>query len=262
MQAMLEGTSHAPDEVVGRMRPTAFREFWEFTVEKVAVNAVMAGARPGVPAGDPGDDGRRHDGALKLHDLVRDRRHGQRADPQRDRHELRHRRVRAVQPRQRDDRPSVRACLTEPAGGLDARGDLHGLAGQLLGYSACFAENEERSPWTPFHVQHGFDASASTVTTFLGGWYTLFGTIRDDTWKERFARRAARLRSVQSGRSSPSIRSRPTSSSSMASTRARSSSTGWPRARCSRRASTGTTSGCRRSCARGRSSARSRSPAT
>jgi len=43
---MLKGTSHAPDEVVGRLRPTAFREAWEFTIEKVAVNAVMAGARP------------------------------------------------------------------------------------------------------------------------------------------------------------------------------------------------------------------------
>src|SRR5262249_43688560 len=44
--AMLEGTSHPPDQVVGRMRPTAYREFWELTVEKVAVNAVMAGAKP------------------------------------------------------------------------------------------------------------------------------------------------------------------------------------------------------------------------
>ena len=44
--AMLKGTSHPPDKVVGRLRPTNFREFWEFTVEKVAVNAVMAGARP------------------------------------------------------------------------------------------------------------------------------------------------------------------------------------------------------------------------
>src|SRR5690348_16857691 len=44
--AMLNGTSHAPDEIVGRMRPTSFREFWEYTVENVAVNAVMAGARP------------------------------------------------------------------------------------------------------------------------------------------------------------------------------------------------------------------------
>ena len=43
---MLKGTSHPPDKMVGRLRPTAFREFWEFTVEKVAVNAVMAGARP------------------------------------------------------------------------------------------------------------------------------------------------------------------------------------------------------------------------
>ncbi len=43
---MLAGTSRARDEVVGRLRPTAFREFWEFTVEKVAVNAVMAGADP------------------------------------------------------------------------------------------------------------------------------------------------------------------------------------------------------------------------
>ena len=46
VEAMLAGTSHAPDEVVGRLRPTAFREFWEYTVEKVAVNAVMAGAGP------------------------------------------------------------------------------------------------------------------------------------------------------------------------------------------------------------------------
>jgi len=43
---MLTGTSHPPDEVVGRLRPTSGREYWEFTVEKVAVNAVMAGARP------------------------------------------------------------------------------------------------------------------------------------------------------------------------------------------------------------------------
>src|SRR5437773_8597433 len=44
--AMLAGTSHKPDEVVGRMRPTLFREAWEYTVEKVAVNAVMAGCKP------------------------------------------------------------------------------------------------------------------------------------------------------------------------------------------------------------------------
>ena len=44
--AMLKGTEPAARQ--GR-RPDAagnFREFWEYTVEKVAVNAVMAGARP------------------------------------------------------------------------------------------------------------------------------------------------------------------------------------------------------------------------
>ena len=46
VRRMLAGTSHKPDEVVGRMRPTNFRESWEYTVEKVAINAVMAGARP------------------------------------------------------------------------------------------------------------------------------------------------------------------------------------------------------------------------
>ena len=44
--AMLSATRRQPDEIVGRMRSTHFREPWAYTVEKVAVNAVMAGARP------------------------------------------------------------------------------------------------------------------------------------------------------------------------------------------------------------------------
>src|SRR5947199_9471083 len=44
--AMLAHTNRKPDEVVGRMQPTEFRGKWEYTVEKIAVNAVMAGARP------------------------------------------------------------------------------------------------------------------------------------------------------------------------------------------------------------------------
>lgn len=31
-------------------------------------------------------------------------------------------------------------------------------------YSACIAENEEESPWPPFHAEHGFDPATSTVT--------------------------------------------------------------------------------------------------
>ena len=43
VEEMLRHTSHRPDEVVGHMRPTGFREYWEYSVEKAAVNAVMAG---------------------------------------------------------------------------------------------------------------------------------------------------------------------------------------------------------------------------
>src|SRR5262249_33072560 len=43
--ARVEGTSHAADEVVGHLQPPG-QPPWEFTVELVAANAVMAGARP------------------------------------------------------------------------------------------------------------------------------------------------------------------------------------------------------------------------
>lgn len=33
-------------------------------------------------------------------------------------------------------------------------------------YTACIAENEEESPWPPFHVEHGFKAEDDTVTAF------------------------------------------------------------------------------------------------
>src|SRR5919106_4171597 len=50
---MLAHTRHKPDEVAGDMRSTHFREYWEYTVEKVAVNAVIAGARPAYFPGVP-----------------------------------------------------------------------------------------------------------------------------------------------------------------------------------------------------------------
>jgi len=47
VEAMLKGSSHKRDEIVGKMSPAADAyEPWTFTVEQVAVNAVMAGAKP------------------------------------------------------------------------------------------------------------------------------------------------------------------------------------------------------------------------
>ncbi|MBI2872433.1 MAG: hypothetical protein HYY00_04495 [Chloroflexi bacterium] len=34
-------------------------------------------------------------------------------------------------------------------------------------YSMCFAENVEGSPWEPYHVEHGYDKDASTVTVWF-----------------------------------------------------------------------------------------------
>ena len=44
--ATLKATHHKPDEIVGKMRVTGEREAWQYTVETVAINAVMAGAKP------------------------------------------------------------------------------------------------------------------------------------------------------------------------------------------------------------------------
>ena len=46
VKEMLKGTSRKPGEIVGKMAPSTPHEAWDYTVEKVAVNAVMAGARP------------------------------------------------------------------------------------------------------------------------------------------------------------------------------------------------------------------------
>ena len=43
---MLKATHHKPDELLGQIQVTSNREKWQYTVEQVAINAVMAGATP------------------------------------------------------------------------------------------------------------------------------------------------------------------------------------------------------------------------
>jgi hypothetical protein len=186
VEAMLAGTSRKPDEIVGRMRPTAFRELWEFTVEKVAVNAVMAGARPEylpviLAAMSSGMTARSSSTTsfatiAMVNGPIRNE-IGMNSG------------IGAFGPYNHANATIGRAyslASQNLQGGSTPNETYMGSQGNSYAYSACFAENEERSPWTPFHVQHGFDADTSTISLFLGGWYTQFGTIRDDTWKERF----------------------------------------------------------------------------
>jgi hypothetical protein len=186
VEAMLAGTSRKPEDVVGRMRPTAFREFWEFTVEKVAVNAVMAGARPEylpviLAAMASGITARQSSttsfAAIAMVNGPIRNEIGMNSG------------IGAFGPYSHANATIGRAygLASQNLQGGSTPGETYmGSQGNSYAYSAAFAENEERSPWTPFHVQHGFEADTSTVSLFLGGWYTMFGTIRDDTWQERF----------------------------------------------------------------------------
>jgi hypothetical protein len=186
VEAMLAGTSRTPDDVVGRMRPTAFREFWEFTVEKVAVNAVMAGARPEylpvILAAMASGMTARSSSTTSFATIAMVN------GPIRTEIGM-NSGIGAFGPYSHANATIGRAygLASQNLQGGSTPGETYmGSQGNSYAYSAAFAENEERSPWTPFHVQHGFDADTSTVSLFLGGWYTLFGTIRDDTWQERF----------------------------------------------------------------------------
>jgi len=58
---------------------------------------------------------------------------------------------------------ALRLVLTLTGGAAPGALDRSTL-GSPLKVGVCFAENEEASPWQPLHVEHGFDADASTVT--------------------------------------------------------------------------------------------------
>ena len=61
-----------------------------------------------------------------------------------------------------------------------------GSQGNNYAYNnVTFAENEERSPWTPFHVEHGFKPEDSTVSVFTGCCSTAFTLgVREQYWRE------------------------------------------------------------------------------
>jgi len=186
--AMLKGTSHKPDEVVGRMHPTSFREFWEYTVEKVAVNAVMAGARPeyfpvilalaasGVSAKSSSTTSMAN--LAIVNGPIRDE-IGMSSG------------IGAMGPYNHANVTIGRAynLLSQNLQGGSVPDETYmGTLGNALAYSLCFAENEERSPWEPLHVQKGFKRENSAVSVFFGLRYTQEGYGPRETWQEKMRR--------------------------------------------------------------------------
>jgi hypothetical protein len=184
--AMLAGTGRKPEEVVGHMRPTYFREHWEYTVEKVAVNAVMAGARPeyfsailalaatGVSA--RGSTTSSMAAMAVVNGPVRNE-IGMNAG------------IGAMGPYSHANATIGRAygLLSQNLQGGSVPGLTYmGSQGNSYAYgSVTFAENEERSPWEPFHVQHGFKPTDSTVSVFTGCRSTAFTLgLRETHWRE------------------------------------------------------------------------------
>ena len=62
---------------------------------------------------------------------------------------------------------AVRLVLFNVGGGYPGVGDMS-TQGAPSKYSYCVAENEEQSPWQPLHVDRGFRLEQSTVTVVAG----------------------------------------------------------------------------------------------
>lgn len=165
VERMLTGSRRDPDEALGVLPP----KYGEATVEKVAINAVLAGCRPAyMPVIEAaveamiddsfncyGINATTHPVAplLVLNGPIVDTlnvNYGYNAFGQ-------GWRANATIGR------AVRLLLVNVGGGVPGEMDraTHGHPGK---YSYCVAENERASPWEPLHVRRGFDADESTVT--------------------------------------------------------------------------------------------------
>ena len=168
---MLKGTSREPGEIVGRMRPSDPHEAWEYTVEMVAANAVMAGAKP---EQFPAILAIASTGVTSLFSSTSsfarmavfngpivgeiDMNAG----------------IGAMGPFNHANAAIGRAwtLISRNLGGSGKPGETYlGSQGTPLNYSnICFPEAEAALPpgWSPLHVQKGFKPADSVVSLFSG----------------------------------------------------------------------------------------------
>ena len=166
---MLEGTSRSPSEVVALVPPN----LEPATVEKVAINAVMAGCRPEyLPVVLTAVEAACTD-TFNLHGVLATTyfvgpvvvvngpiRHeiglncGRNAFGQGTRANVTIGRA-------------LQLVVRNVGGGRPGEVDMSTL-GQPGKITCCIGENEEASDWDPLHVERGFDRGESTVTVFAG----------------------------------------------------------------------------------------------
>jgi hypothetical protein len=168
---MLSGTSHKPDEIVGQMAPCAPQESWTYTVEQVAVNAVMAGARP---EHFPVILAIASTGQTSLWSSVTSQtRMAVVNGPIRREIEM-NSGMGAMGPFNEANAVIGRSwtLISKNLGNGGTLGSTYlGVAGNALNYSnLLFPEDEEGLPegWQPLHVEKGFKPEESVVSIFAG----------------------------------------------------------------------------------------------
>ncbi|HXX19168.1 MAG TPA: UGSC family (seleno)protein [Candidatus Acidoferrum sp.] len=161
--AMLKGTTHQPDEAVGRTAG------WKYTVKQVAVNAVMAGCDPSyfpvilaiASTGELalGGSTTSFGYALVINGPIRDKLNMNYT-------------IGALSPFAQPNATIGRAwsLLGKNLGPGSIPGQTYwGGQGNNLNYNnVVIVEDEKSSPWTPFHVQKGFKPEESVVSVFNG----------------------------------------------------------------------------------------------
>jgi hypothetical protein len=189
---MLKGTSHRPDEKVGEMQPSSPHEKWSYTVEQVAVNAVMAGAKPEflpviLAIASTGETSlftstNSFTPMVCVNGPIRNEINMNMS-------------IGALGPFNHAN--AAIGCawtlISKNLGNGGAPGRKYmGSQGQGHNYNnLCFAEREERLPpgWKPFHVQKGFKPEESVVSVFNGwSWSNIggFETNKSNTIKRFF----------------------------------------------------------------------------
>jgi hypothetical protein len=169
VQAMLKGTSHKPDEVVGKAGG------WTYTVKDVAVNAVMAGCEPSYL---PVVLAIASTGQLALGGSTTSFGYGMVINgPIRDKLGLNYT-TGALSPFAQPNATIGRAwsLLGKNLGSGAIPGQTYwGGQGNNLNYNnVVIAEDEKNSKWTPFHVQKGFKPDENVVSLF-NGWDVRMG---------------------------------------------------------------------------------------
>jgi hypothetical protein len=169
VERMLAGTARARDELLGEMPPN----FGRLTVEKAAINAVLAGCRPDylpvvIAAAECACDP-----AFNLHGVSTSTHFAAPLivvnGPIRARIGL-NSAFGVFGPGYRANATIGRAlCLLMINVGGARPGEISmSTFGHPGRYTYCIGENEEASPWPPYHAGRGFPAGASTVTLFAG----------------------------------------------------------------------------------------------